>query len=787
MLLNGSQYFVFALVLLGVLLPLAWYSLRHTKFDTLSSKLALGARSLGILILSLALLDPQKISERPIKGANIMAILADNSEGMRVKDEGEILDRGEHMRQYLTGRNTTWLAQINEEYQVRNYSFDRSARRVTNFQSLDFSGDRSQISRSLKELGHRMANLPLAGIALFTDGNATDASQLPNDLAHLPPIYPIVIGSDEAIPDLALDHVRLTESAFDDTPLSLQAEVTLQGQTESEVEVTLKRLDVPSVQGRDSLVNRPIETKRIALNRDKSSSIVDFDWIPSGAGIQFFELDAKQIVTKDKPLPEEATEKNNRRILMSDRGKNQHRILYVTGRPNWEYKFLNRSLAVDPQLNLVALIRIANREPKFEFKGRRGESSNPLYRGFDREDETERYDQTVLIRMNTENQEELRGGFPKDAETLFGYDAIILDDIEADFFSYSQQALLREFVKQRGGGLLFLGGANSLDDGGYSNTPIEQILPVYLNRTVSLPEPNQEFTWRLTREGWVEPWMRIHSTETDERDRLERMPNLKVANAIPFVKPGSRTLATVETLQGDAFPALVTRNYGSGRIACMMVGDLWRWSMQGVGEYDELAKFWRQISRWLVTDTLTRVVLETEKTKGDGIRLLVSAVNAEYQPLEQGRATLSLRQLSSSDKSSLSIELPMNPVSNEQGRFEVTVPIKDAGAYLASVEVTDENGVHLGMAETGWVSEPAINEFSSLSPNRVYLESIAAQTGGKVLELAQLDQLINELSKRPSPVMESWSDPIWHRNWVLALALACFLAEWSIRRRKGLA
>ena len=77
----------------------------------------------------------------------------------------------------------------------------------------------------------------------------------------------------------------------------------------------------------------------------------------------------------------EATLVNNERQVVVDRSGGPYRILYVCGRPNWEFKFLRRALAEDPQLELLGLVRIARREPKFSFRGRAGESTNPLFRG----------------------------------------------------------------------------------------------------------------------------------------------------------------------------------------------------------------------------------------------------------------------------------------------------------------------------------------------------------------------------------------------------------------------
>ena len=69
-----------------------------------------------------------------------------------------------------------------------------------------------------------------------------------------------------------------------------------------------------------------------------------------------------------------------------------------------------------------------------------------------------RGDQPVLTRLNTKDEIELRNGFPSKAEELFSYQAVILDDLEAAFFTPDQAGLLQRFVSERGGGLLMLGG-----------------------------------------------------------------------------------------------------------------------------------------------------------------------------------------------------------------------------------------------------------------------------------------------------------------------------------------
>jgi predicted RNA-binding Zn ribbon-like protein len=86
----------------------------------------------------------------------------------------------------------------------------------------------------------------------------------------------------------------------------------------------------------------------------------------------------------------------------------------------------------------------------------------------------------------------------------------------------------------------------------------------------------------------------------------------------------------------------------------------------------------------------------------------------------------------------------------------------------------------------GWTSDPAAAEFRALKPNRALLESLAQRTGGEVVALQDLDKFVRRLPARHAPVSETWTEPIWDKPAVLLLVLACFVAEWGIRRWKGM-
>jgi len=66
------------------------------------------------------------------------------------------------------------------------------------------------------------------------------------------------------------------------------------------------------------------------------------------------------------------------------------------------------------------------------------------------------------------------------------------------------------------------------------------------------------------------------------------------------------------------------------------------------------------------------------------------------------------------------------------------------------------------------------------------LEAIARQTGGRVIAAADLNSFVRRLPNIKVPIMEAWSFPLWHTPEMFGFALICLLAEWGLRRRKGM-
>ena len=66
------------------------------------------------------------------------------------------------------------------------------------------------------------------------------------------------------------------------------------------------------------------------------------------------------------------------------------------------------------------------------------------------------------------------------------------------------------------------------------------------------------------------------------------------------------------------------------------------------------------------------------------------------------------------------------------------------------------------------------------------METIARRTGGEVVKLEDLDKFVRQLPGRHAPITETWTHPLWQNPVLFLFVLGCLVAEWGIRRWKGM-
>jgi hypothetical protein len=764
--------------------------------------IAASLKAIGLAALAICLIEPLLSGTRARRGANIFAIAADNSRSLSIHDAGSAESRGQKLQSILQ-KESVWQNRLADDFEAQRFLFDSHLRAVQDFSAMPFDGDRTALTATLGAISRRFHNLPLAGVLLFSDGNATDAGDVPWE--QLPPIYPVVTGEDEVAPDISLPRVSVSQTNFESAPVVIRSDIETSGFVRENIVATLF-----------DEAGKSIETQKVQWSESGAPLAVRFQVRPENPGVSFYRVHvelpreepsstaptAKDEISpnskstteaeqgKNGPSasptsPTEATLVNNDRTVVVDRGGGPYRVLYVCGRPTADYKFLRRALEDDDQLELVAIVRIARREPKFSFGI--NQDNNPLFKNFDNVDaeEIERYDQPVLLRLGTEDENELRDGFPKTVDALYRYDAIILDDIEAEFFTEDQMTLVEKFVNRRGGGLLMMGGLDSFANGKYQRTPIGGMLPIYLDSEPTTPGEH-EYHLALTKYGWLQPWVRLRNTEPEERQRLANLPPIKAISQAGRIKPAAAVLADVVDEAGNSQPALVTQRFGDGRTAALLVADLWRTGLKRPDpQQNDLAKSWRQTVRWLVADVPRRVEVVVAPQPGSetgAVSITVRVRDAEFLPLDNAQVAI---EICGPDGKKLSIA--GEPNVGEAGSYTARHVPRDAGSYRASIKVTGPDGSEIGQRDAGWVAQPVADEFGQLRPNRALLEEIAAKTGGEVITVDELPAFVESLPSRKVPLTEPWIRPLWHHPLFYLFVIGCFVTEWGLRRWKGLA
>ena len=344
---SATNWLVVAAAATAVLLVLLVLSYRRGGTGAAGSAsmgLRLAAAALkiaAIALLAACLLEPLYSGQRARPGANKFAILADDSQSMTLQDQGQRQMRGEQLKA-AAGKDESWLGQIGRDFDVRQFAFDSQLRTTDDFATLAFDGRTSDLGATLERLMQRYQGQPLAGVLLMTDGSVTDRARLEKVLAEgagkLPPIYPVLLG-DTPAGDVSVESVAVSQTNFEDAPVRLAASVITSGEKGKNVVAEL--LDESG---------KTVDRQQSRVDQDGQPLVMRFRVKPEQPGLTFYKVRAAvegQFAQFDHPgTSTEATLANNTRIATVDRGQGPYRILYVTGRPNWEYKFLQRVAGV---------------------------------------------------------------------------------------------------------------------------------------------------------------------------------------------------------------------------------------------------------------------------------------------------------------------------------------------------------------------------------------------------------------------------------------------------------
>jgi len=722
-----------AVLLIAALAVLTYRSVAGRA--TARDRIMLAALRAGALaVVAFALLRPTLLVSSIVPQQNYVGLLVDDSRSMRIMD-GDA-PRSAFVTQQL-GPESPLVEQLEDRFQLRWFGFSATTERVRGPGVLTYTGGSTRISPALDRVREDLAPVPLSGIVLVSDGADNSALGLTESLLALRaarvPVYTVGLGRSRYERDIELSRVSTPRSVLKGSSLVVDLIVSQTGYSGRTIQILVE--DDGRIVGSQDV--------ELAGDGEPVPVRVQFTAEEAGARRFTFRVPAQQ--------DELVIENNEQEALISVRD-DRRKVLFYEGEPRWEVAFMRRAVADDENVQLVVLQRTA--ENKY-------------------------------LRLAVDSAEELFQGFPRTREELFTYDALVLGTIEASAFTQEQMRMIADFVGDRGGGLLTLGGPHSFAEGGWIGTPLADVLPVDIE--TSSPIDTLFFDSLKvspTRAGLAHPATQLAGSEKASRARWDSLPRITTANRLGGLKPGATALLEGKGDELRSEPVLSFQRYGRGLSVTLGAQDTWLWQMVPPLEDLSHETFWRQMLRWLVNDTPDQVAVTLPSDRsapGESVRITATVADQAYLRLNSSMVTARVTAPGGTVS-----EFPLDWTIEQDGEYQAVFTPIETGLYRIDVEAT--NGEKKLDGEPAFINvAESRSEYFGSQLNESLLRRIADETGGRYYTPAKVASLAEDLSitGRGSTAIEE--KDLWDMPILLLILLSMMAAEWLYRRRKGLA
>jgi uncharacterized membrane protein len=688
-----------------------------------------------LAVLAFSLLRPALLVSNVVPQQNYVGILVDDSRSMRITDNGDA-PRSAFVGQAF-GAESDLVRRLEDRFQLRYFRFSTNAERVPDVTGLDFTGSRTRIAPALDRVREELAPVPLSGLVVITDGADNAAAGLTETLLALKaaevPVYTVGLGRERYDKDIELSRVSTPRQVLKGASLVVDLLVSQSGYAGQHVNVVVE--DEGSIVGSED-VELPGDGEPVPVR-------VHFTADQAGPRRFTFRVPAQ---------PGELVLENNEQDALIDVRDNTIKILYFEGEPRPEVKFTRRAIEEEKNLQLVVLMRSA--EDKY-------------WRG------------------SIDSAQELEHGFPRTRDELFRYQGLILGTVEASAFTHEQLRMIADFVSERGGGLLTLGGRHSYAQGGYIGTPVAEALPVEIETsfgTDTLFFDSLRVT--PTRAGLANPVAQIAPTEEASAKAWEKLPHLTTPNPLGSLKPGATALLVGKGDHLNDQPVLAWQRYGRGLAVSLGVQDTWLWQMVPPLEDMTHETFWRQMLRWLVSATPDQVTVTLPADRaapGESVRIIAEVDDEAFLRVNNSKVIAHVTRGDGTVE-----DIPLDWTIEQDGEYQGAFTPPSTGLYRIDVDATTPGGSL--KARPAYISiEESRSEYFGSQLNTSLLQRISRETGGRFYTPATVRTLPEDLSitGRGSTVIEE--KELWNMPILLVLVLSLMAAEWLFRRRKGLA
>ncbi len=596
-----------------------------------------------------------------------------------------------------------------------------------------------------------------SAIVMFTDGQHTGKDD-PRTAAREArdrgiPLLIVGVGDPSRPRNLKATDLYVRQQVWQDEPFEIDAMVVAQGLEPREVRVELieqKISDADGTAGSGTVV----ATQQLAIPEAGGRLRVQFSHSVKESGKFKFTVKV-EAVENELDEADNETPSAEAKVLSRERV----RVLLVAGAPTWEFRLVQKLLARDKTITVSCWLQTLDEE-------RAQEGTRQITR------------------------------LPITKEELFYYDVVMLFDPNPQEFDAPWVELLKSFVGEHSGGLLFMAGPKH--SGRMLTSPrtaeMQKLMPVSFGdvgalEVAALLSTNQR-AWplKVVAANADHPVMRFYPDRAETLQRWETLPGIFWSFPSQEPKPTATVLLehsdpTLRSVEGSR-PLLVAGRYGSGHTLYLGFNGTWRWRRAG-RQAEFFDKFWIQSVRYLVEgrslEGRRRGYVQADRDRyevGERITVTSRLQDAAYNPLAAPKAEATLQVGSESPET-----VVLMPVSNQPGTFEATLIAKRTGRHSLRVRTAAAE------AEGATIETSFDVVLPSVETNQVWLDKpllmeLAKVSGGQYFNIDQLDQLAAAVPDKTRQIeVREKPDPLWDVRGMMFLLVGLLGVEWLVRKR----
>ncbi len=615
-------------------------------------------------------------------------------------------------------------------------------------EQLTANGQVTDIGGALNDLAHRSPASSLAGLVVFSDFNKTtgpDPAKAAQQFGAK--IYTVGVGATRA--------VNLAASIVSDpyAKLKEEARITVELQPSGLDGQTTRVCLYAEPQGGGS---RTLVGEKQSPPLSGSTQSVEFIYKPDQVGRVQLTAEVDRLpgeVNRDKNLAHGAIS------ILDD----FLRLMFVEYEPTWEWRFIKEVFYRDP------------------FVGMKG------FRTF-------LYSSDPQVRQ--QNELFLASMTPPRTE-FFKNDLIFLGDMPSGpptpALSDRFCKLVKEFVGQKGGGLVVLCGPR-FGPQQLAKTPLADLLPVTVDPAARVRD-QEPFKLQLTVQAAAMPFMQLGagSSLPEMQKAWDNLGPLPWYQPVEGIQPSATVLAEHPTAlcrNGKKQPLIAIRQYGRGEVVYLGFNESWR--MRRAHGEELYRRFWKDVMWRLALNHALgankRFVVETDQQRypvDQTVKVTVSASDDQYNALSESQVPggkLSGQWTLAAAGGQKAVAQPLSLTQVQPGIFSTHFVVTAPGEYRVSVV----DPITQKPVPCSFTAFSTSIERKSPIRNQVLQNAIATESGGRSYDLKDVQSLLDQI--QPTLRTETSVTVLSLVNtWACFLVIAGLLTgEWLLRKRIGL-